>query len=195
MCGRPSGATLHTVGRSPDGQLLPVAQVDGDRYADWDDIYSDNVAWIYRMMYAKVGNRPDAEDLTTEVFLAALRPLRTGAHRAEVRGYLAVTAQSKLASYWRRRLGVEATSIDQATALRRLEGPPAESDVALRARRLLDGLPERYRQILELRFLDALSVNDAARAMGIGVANAKVLQHRALRMAGKTGSAGPAGID
>jgi RNA polymerase sigma factor (sigma-70 family) len=195
MCGRPFGATLPIVGRSSESQLSPVHEVDGDRYADWDDIYSDNVARIYRMMYAKVGNRPDAEDLTTEVFLAALRPLRTGAHRAEVRGYLAVTAQSKLASYWRRRLGVEATTIDQATALRLLEDSPPESDAGPRARRLLDGLQERYRRILELRFLDALSVKDAAQAMGVSVANAKLLQHRALRMAGKTGSAELAGID
>ena len=147
------------------------------------------------MMYAKVGNRPDAEDLTTDVFLAALGPLRTGAHRAEVRGYLAATAQTKLASYWRHRLGVQVTTIDQATALRVLEDPPTESDAGLRARRLLDGLPARYRQILELRFLDALSIKEVAQAMGVSVANAKVLQHRALRMAAKTGSPEQADID
>ncbi|WP_256438521.1 hypothetical protein [Pseudonocardia sp. H11422] len=33
---------------------------------------------MYRLMYAKVGNRPDAEDLTADVFAAALRPLSQG---------------------------------------------------------------------------------------------------------------------
>ena len=51
--------------------------------------------------------------------------------------------------------------------------------------RILAALPERYRRILELRFLEASSIKEAAGIMDISVANAKVLQHRALRMAAK----------
>jgi RNA polymerase sigma factor (sigma-70 family) len=189
MSGRPLGATLPLVGSSPVSPLSPVPPVDGDRYADWDDIYSDNVVRLYRLFYSKVGNRPDAEDLTTDVFIAALRPLRTTVSRGEARAYLAATAQTVLARYWRTRLGAEATTIEVAAALRFLEDPATESDAGSRARRLLETLPERHRRILELRFLDALSIKDAAQAMGVSVANAKVLQHRALRMAGKAGSA------
>jgi RNA polymerase sigma-70 factor (ECF subfamily) len=49
-------------------------------------------------------------------------------------------------------------------------------------------LPDRYRRILELRFLEACSIKEAAEAMEISVSNAKVLQHRALRMAARVGS-------
>jgi RNA polymerase sigma-70 factor (ECF subfamily) len=180
---------------SPVSRLSPAPHVDVDRYADWDDIYLDNVARIYRMMYAKVGNRPDAEDLTADVFMAALKPLRTGACRAEVRSYLAATARSKLATFWRRRLRVEVTRLDDGTALRLLNDSATESGAGVRARRVLDGLPERHRRILELRFLHALSVKDTAQAMGISEANAKVLQHRALRLAGQSGSTDGAGTD
>jgi RNA polymerase sigma-70 factor (ECF subfamily) len=160
--------------------------VGSDHYANWDEIYLDNVVRLYRLMYSKVGNRTDAEDLTTEVFLAAMRPLRTTASQPEVRGYLAATARTVLANYWRRRLGADATTIELAAGLRFLEDPPAESDAPSRARKLLETLPERYRRILELRFLDGLTIKEAARQMGVSVANAKVLQHRALRMAGKS---------
>jgi RNA polymerase sigma-70 factor (ECF subfamily) len=51
----------------------------------------------------------------------------------------------------------------------------------------LSALPERYRRILGLRFLEALSIKEAARETGITVANTKVLQHRALRMAANSG--------
>ena len=44
-------------------------------------------------------------------------------------------------------------------------------------------LPDNYRRILELRFLQGYSVREAAAALGVSVANAKVLQHRALRLA------------
>jgi RNA polymerase sigma-70 factor (ECF subfamily) len=40
---------------------------------------------------------------------------------------------------------------------------------------------------LELRFLQAFSVREAASEMGVSVANAKVLQYRALRMAAQSG--------
>jgi RNA polymerase sigma-70 factor (ECF subfamily) len=160
-----------------------------DRYPGWEEIYRDNVVRLYRLMYAKVGNRPDAEDLTTEVFMAALGPLRVGASRGEVRAYLTATARTVLAGYWRRRLGVQVTSIDPEmdVIFFYLEEPSAHSDAPARARRLLNALPERYRRILELRFLEALSIKEAAREMGITVANAKVLQHRALRMAANSG--------
>jgi RNA polymerase sigma-70 factor (ECF subfamily) len=176
------------VARSPTSEIAPPPDIGSDSYGDWDAIYTDNVTWVYRMLYAKVGNRADAEDLTAGVFLAALRPLRTGARRAEVRGYLAATARSELARYWRRRLGAQATITDQVAALRALEDRSGPSDAPRRVERILDRLPHRYRQILELRFLDALTVKEAAHAMGISVANAKVLQHRALRMADTTAS-------
>ena len=173
---------------------LPArAVVCDDRYPDWDAIYRDNVVRLYRLMYVKVGNHPDAEDLTTEVFMAALGPLRPSASRGEVRAYLTATARTVLAGYWRRRLGVQVTSIDpEMDAVYLMEEPSPHSDAPARARRLLNALSERHRRILELRFLDALSIKEAAREMGISVGNAKVLQHRALRMAARSTPAGPA---
>jgi len=157
--------------------------VGEDAYPNWDAIYVDNVTRIYRLMYSKVGNRPDAEDLTAEVFLAALGPLRVSASRGEVRGYLLATAQTVLAGYWRRRLGVEVTTIDPDAELRGPDEPDRPSRAPERARRVLGSLPERYRRILELRFLQAMSLKEAAREMDVTVGNAKVLQHRALRLA------------
>ena len=111
----------------PSGRRLRV--VGSDTYADWDEVYGDNVVWIYRLLFGKVGNRPDAEDLTTEVFMAALGPLRISASRLEVRAYLAAAARTALAGYWRRRLGVQVTSIDPELAVR-------ERDWRSRKRRL-----------------------------------------------------------
>jgi hypothetical protein len=88
--------------------------------------------------------------------MAALGPLRVGASRGELRAYLTATARTVLAGYWRRRLGVQVTSIDPEVGVVYLEEPSAPSDAP-------------------------------AREMGITVANAKVLQHRALRMAANSG--------
>jgi RNA polymerase sigma-70 factor (ECF subfamily) len=172
------------VGEDSGKSEPPRLRVVGDDvYADWDAIYLDNVTRIHRLMYAKVGNRPDAEDLTAEVFVAVFGPLRVSASVGEVRGYLLATARTVLAGYWRRRLGVEVTSIDPDSERRGWEEPDAPSRAPERAQRVLETLPERYRRILELRFLQAMSLKEAAKEMDVTVGNAKVLQHRALRLA------------
>jgi RNA polymerase sigma factor (sigma-70 family) len=161
--------------------LRVVANSD-EHYADWDAVYQDNVTWIYRTIFARVGNRPDAEDLTAEVFLAALRPLRISATVAEVRAYLRATARTVLAAHWRETMGREVTSIDDIVDIQP-DSEPAISAAPEHARAVLAALPDNYRRILELRFLQGCSIKESAVDMGISVANAKVLQHRALRLA------------
>jgi RNA polymerase sigma factor (sigma-70 family) len=187
-----------TPGRSParsaseptagEGAVTYLRVVDTDAYADWESVYRDNVGRLYRLMYSRVGNRPDAEDLTAEVFRTALRPLRLGSSKGEVRAYLLTTAQTVLASHWRRNLGLSVTSIDpesDSAYLAEPSGSDPPSNAPHRVNRLLGALPDRYRRILELRFLEACSIREAAQSMDVSVSNAKVLQHRALRMAAK----------
>src|SRR5580704_10436509 len=173
-----------------DNEMGRLRVVDSDAYSDWESVYRDNIDRLYRLMYARVGNRPDAEDLTSEVFRTALGPLRLASSKGEVRSYLLTTAQTVLASHWRRTLGLPVTSIDPESDLASLAEPSKTedpSDAPQRAGKILASLPDRYRRILELRFLEACTIKEAAQAMNVSVGNAKVLQHRALRMAAKAG--------
>jgi RNA polymerase sigma-70 factor (ECF subfamily) len=162
--------------------------VSAEFYPDWEAVYRDNVDRVYRLMFAKVGNRADAEDLTTEVFLAALRPLRVSATVGEVRAYLTSTARTVLAGHWRRTLGREITTIAEhcapASTDTVLSAETGEaSEVSVQVEKVLDRLPEQYRRILRMRFLEGYSVRESAAALGVSVGSAKVLQHRALRRA------------
>ena len=178
---RPS-ASPSSLPSPPSPPSLPSAV-----YPDWEAIYADNVGRIYRLMFAKVGNRPDAEDLTSQVFMAALGPLRAGAEMGRVRAYLTATARTVLAEHWRRTLGHQVTEIDADTTDLADQAPGAadagNAAADARAQRILSALPERQRQILVLRFLRGYTVRQAATELGVTIANAKVLQHRALRAA------------
>jgi RNA polymerase sigma-70 factor (ECF subfamily) len=156
--------------------------VTDDGYPDWEAVYRDNVDRMYRVMFAKVGNRPDAEDLTAEVFVTALRPLRLSASVGEVRAYLLATARTVLASHWRT-LGREVTTLGDDWALEDPAEGPVTSSANARAEAILAELPNRYRQVLQLRFLEACSLKEVAAELGVTVGNVKVLQHRALRQA------------
>jgi RNA polymerase sigma factor (sigma-70 family) len=170
----------------PTRDTTPVPHlrsVDDAAYPGWEAIYLDNVERLYRIMYSRVSNRADAEDLTAEVFRAALGPLRTSASVGEVRAYLLTTARTVLASHWRRHYGAEITSIDVLADRAQLDEAPSESDAPQRVATIIAALPDRYRRILELRFLESCSLREAARKMDVSLSNAKVLQHRALRHA------------
>ncbi|WP_163549707.1 RNA polymerase sigma factor [Candidatus Frankia nodulisporulans] len=192
-------------GLEPAPDVEPAADAS---YPGWEDIYRDNVDRIYRLMFAKVGNRADAEDLTAEVFTTALRPLRVSASVGEVRAYLNAVARTALAAHWRRTLGVAVTVLDtehlDALAAEATHGaprpadrsdttaspavtPPAGPDFVggsvAAAEQILAALSPRYQQILRLRFLESRTIREAAAELGVSVANAKVLQHRALRKA------------
>jgi RNA polymerase sigma factor (sigma-70 family) len=140
---------------------------------------------VYRFLYARVGNRPDAEDLTTQVFMRALPRLRLAAAIEEIRSYLLATARTVLADHWRKHYDVHFAPIEDGIASQPKEGvdPTSEEDGIRRANAVLARLPANYRQVLELRFLRGYSLRETAEAMGVSLANAKVLQHRALRRA------------
>ena len=170
------------------GEPPRLRMVGADVYESWEGIYRDNVGWVYQRLFSKVGSRPDAEDLTTEVFLAALRPLRVSATVGEVRAYLAAAARTVLASHWRRTLGRELTTLDLDEGWIEPVAPEltaAAPDRVAEADRILAALPANYGMILQLRFLDGLTLKEAAARMAVTVSNAKVLQHRALKAAAR----------
>ncbi|MEV0670725.1 RNA polymerase sigma factor [Mycobacterium sp. NPDC050441] len=168
----------------PAGRDRPELRlVSEGSYPSWEAVYDDNVTWVYRLLYARLGSRADAEDLTSEVFLAALRPLRLSATVAEVRSYLRATARTVLAAHWRATMGREITTIAYDVAAVERSPDSEVSTAPQRVAAVLAQLPPQYRRVLELRFLQGRSVRESANDMGVSVANAKVLQHRALRLA------------
>jgi RNA polymerase sigma-70 factor (ECF subfamily) len=156
---------------------------------EWETIYRDHVVGVFRFIHARCGNRPDAEDLTADIFLRALPRLRTAASSGEIHGYLIATARTVLADFWARSYAVPAGGLDDRAAAEPA-GSLDEDDLdkdrrqkAARAEELLGRLSESHRAVLDLRFLRGYSIKETAAALGISTANAKVIQWRALRRA------------
>jgi RNA polymerase sigma-70 factor (ECF subfamily) len=160
----------------------------------FEEIYDEHVVSIYRYIYARVGNRPDAEDLTAQVFMRAVEQLDTTRDTGQIVSWLFRVSQNAIADYWRGfyRLPVVGTEQvapgwEPAQPEAPRERPAEVNAAATRVRRVLERLPQRYARVLELRFLQRLSVAETARQMGISHGNAKILQYRALRKAALLG--------
>lgn len=165
--------------------------VDTEEYQDWESAYRDNVVSVYRYAYRRVGNQTDAEDLTGQTFTHALRNLRLPAPAHAARAYLMKTVRTVLADHWRRHYAMSVVTMDPSD-LGGVPTPGPENErAAERAGRILAFLPDRPRQMLELRFLRGYSVREAASEMGLTEANVKIIQHRALRKAAQIAGALP----
>jgi RNA polymerase sigma-70 factor, ECF subfamily len=151
-------------------------------------LYQERYESIYRYVYSKVGNREEAEDLTSEIFLKAARGLDQEYTRESMQQWLYLITRTSIADYWRVHYRLPTSSLDELTdagwEVPDEEAPAATDDSATeRVQRILQALPEQQREVLKCRFLLKLSIKETALRMGVSVANAKVLQFRALKHA------------
>lgn len=162
----------------------PPLHVVGDAAPtpDWEAVYREHVGPLYGFIYARTGNRADAEDITSATFIRALPRLRADVSGGELRAYLRATARTVIADMWRDRHGAVVEDIDTEAIPNHIAAQSEHRDVGW----LLDRLPPNYRTVLELRFLRGYSIRETAQAMGVSLSNAKVLQLRALRRAAQT---------
>jgi len=151
-------------------------------------LYQERYEFIYRYVHSKIGNREEAEDLTSEIFLKAARSLDQERSRESMQQWLYLIARTTIADYWRAHYRLPTSSLDELLdagwEVTVEEAPTATSDSAKdRVQRILQALPEQQREVLICRFLLKLSIKETALRMGVSVANAKVLQFRALKHA------------
>jgi RNA polymerase sigma-70 factor (ECF subfamily) len=149
----------------------------------------EELEFVYAFIFARVGNRADAEDLTQQVALKAIPRLRSGASPAAVRSYLFATARSVLAAFWSARFGLPEEELREDVLAGGAQPEPAGESVE-RVERILDQLPANYRKLLELRFLRGYSLKEVAAELGTTLGGIKVMQLRALRAAAKVAGDG-----
>src|ERR671919_3145519 len=125
----------------------------------FERVYDQHVVGIYRFVYARVGNHPDAEDLTAQVFVRAVEQLDTTRDPGQIAAWLYRVARNAIADYWRAfyRLPVVGSDhvapgwepVDEGQRPRAAvnETAPARVEAVLRRP------PTNYRRVLELRFL------------------------------------------
>jgi RNA polymerase sigma-70 factor (ECF subfamily) len=148
------------------------------------EVALEELEFVYAFIFARVGNRADAEDLTQQVALKAIPRLRSGATQASIRSYLFATARSALAGFWSARFGLPEEELKEDLWVDRGQPEPAGESVE-RVERILGRLPVNYRRLLELRFLRGYSLKEVAAELGTTLGGIKVMQLRALRAAAR----------
>ena len=160
----------------------------GEEPLEFQTFYQEHLGMIYRYVYSKVGNRQEAEDLTTQIFMKAIRNVDIERGQASIQTWLFQVARTTIADYWRQYYRAEVRSLEELLEAG-WEGPVEEQgpldnrapEELIQAILLL--LPEQQREVLKCRFLLHLTIKETALRMNITEANVKVTQFRALKRA------------
>lgn len=138
---------------------------DGDPAEQFLALYQQALPEVYGYLLHRCGEVPLAEDLTSEVFLAAVRSVRRGDPVDVSIPWLVAVARHKLIDHWRRQEREDRGLRMVAVNTRPTESTGPEIVEEGRARAILLRLPAPYRAALTLRYVDGLPVAAIAMEM------------------------------
>ncbi len=160
---------------------------EGSRDDQLEAIFRAHFADLYRYIYRQVRDAVVAEDLTSAVFLKALRWLQQDRSQESVKGWLYATARSTIADYWRERAQMYLLPLEEVEEMPLLSGESDEQvqPLQMRIQHLLDRLSSRERDVLTLRYFQGYSAAEIGQVLGLSANHVRVLQLRALRRAAR----------
>ena len=148
-------------------------------------LYEENFDKIYRYIVLKIGDRTEAEDITQQVFLNALKSISSYKFKGmPFSSWLYRIAHNQVVDYLRKKKRRPVTLLDESLVSSDSENNPqlmAERDID--TERLLSAtqrLTDAQREVISLRFTSVLSTAQVAKIMGKSQGAIKALQHSAI---------------
>jgi RNA polymerase sigma-70 factor (ECF subfamily) len=159
-------------------------------------IYEENFDRIYRYIVIKIGDRTEAEDMTQQVFLNAIKSIHTYQHKGmPLSSWLYRIAHNQIVDYWRKKSKHRTVPLEKAEQKAGSDDPRAVAELHIEIEELAKAskmLTKSQQEVIALRFSGGLSVLETARAMGKSEGAVKALQHSAIASLRKLLSAGAA---
>ena len=157
--------------------------VRGDGRA-FDEIYRALSGPVYSYLVTQTRRREDAEDLTGQVFLEAMRGIRAFSGDASAfKGWLFRIAHNRAVDLARRLARRPEGTLEEAEGTPEVLGTEERAIARVAQERLWDAiqaLPEQQRRVVVLRLGAGLNSREIAEALDKRVGTVKALQHRAL---------------
>lgn len=159
----------------PDEELAYLAR-DGDRQA-FDVLCDRYLPVVYNRLRALLP--PEAiDDVTQEVFVAAVRAIRRYRATATFHTWISGIARHKVADFYRQR-GRQPQTVELDPEINDVAERDIWQEQAL-VRMALQRLPEHYQEVLLLRFAEGLPFQDIAAALGLSLEATKSRYRRAM---------------
>lgn len=155
------------------------------------ELYDEYWGLVFRFCYRRTSNTHLAEDLATDVFVRLIKKVDTFEWRGQqISAWLLVVARNMIADRYKSKAYQKEVhsgiGVDYASEYPNPEQGPEEAvtdrvtyDLVIGA---IGRLASREQgEVLRLRFLEDLSVEEVAEKMGVTIGTVKALQYRAVR--------------
>ncbi len=146
-------------------------------------LYEQHFDRIYRYVALRIGDKIEAEDMTQQVFINALRSISSFKWKGiPFSAWLFRIAHNQVVDYLRKKAKQATIPLDESQA-------SSDSNPQLVAERRLDieqlllatrHLTEAQREVISLRFAGGLSIAQVSKVMGKSEGAVKALQHSAI---------------
>ena len=152
-------------------------------------VYDEHVKDIHRFVYFKIGSREEANDLTSMIFLKAWNHIqnKTLEDAKTLRALLYRIARNAIVDYYRETGSKITASLDDENnrieVTDEAESPQERLDRAADLDLIKAKLPllkEEYKEIIIMKFINDLSLEEIAEISEKSKGNVRVLLHRAL---------------
>jgi RNA polymerase sigma factor (sigma-70 family) len=145
-----------------------------------DEIFQQNAKIVYHFLYSICKDELLAEDLTQETFLKAIESIERFNGSCKISTWLCQIAKHLLYQHWTRCKNYSYVELDESLA--------AESDTERQVMNRMElsdlwskvqSLPEKMKQVVELRMLSDLSFKEIGQILGMSENWARVTFYRA----------------
>ena len=157
----------------------------GSRLAEsFDSIYDRHHKNVYNYIAFRINNQHDAEELSNDVFVKAMRSQKSYNSDFVVEAWLIGIAKNVVTDYLRKTMRRQLVPLDSIMGLISTNRQPEEVVVLNEEIKglisALTMLRDKERQILSMKFATDLKHREIAKIMGISESHVKVTAHRAL---------------
>ena len=156
-----------------------LAQPAGNTADDLLAIYDRALPQVFGYVIRRCGVRALAEDITSDVFMAAATALLDGTVPNVTVGWLIGTARHKIIDHWRRtERHHNALTLMAGGASDAIQADPNDEPISTtNTHEVLEQLSAEHRSALTLRYIDGLAVGEVADVLGRSIhATESILQ-------------------
>jgi len=144
--------------------LVAAAQNDP---AAFGGLYDRYVQPIYRYVFSRLGNAPEAEDVTSQTFMAAYDSLARYRERGQFSAWLFKIARSKMNDHFRRsRREVRLETVGEILEREDALGTLIRAEELSRIRSVISELNDKEQDLIRLRYVADLSFAEIAELLG-----------------------------
>ena len=151
---------------------------------DFAVLYDTYVKQIYRFVYFKVASSDEAEDITSEVFLKAWHYVQAKKDINSFRGLLYRMARNAIIDLYRARANKGEVVLSEEMDIGDAGNWQAEIELKSDMESVvaaLKKLKQEYQEVITLRYIEQLEINEITEIIGKGNVAVRVTLHRALK--------------